>query len=260
MTYVMQNPKISIVTICFNSEAHIEEAIQSVVNQSYPNKEYIIIDGGSTDGTLDIIGKYKDRIDYFVSESDRGISDAFNKGIMVATGDLVGIINSDDKLADDALQVVADNYSSDVDIYRGKCRIWNPNTDDFIDEVPTMAWPLIPIKMKVSHPSTFISRRSYQAWGNYDINLKFAMDFDLLQRMYQQKAKTMYIDRPLAVFRLGGVSQQNETARKKELCHILKKNGANRMQVLCFYLYYTFRLSVKHFINIRGASLISKKI
>ena len=77
----MPNPKISIITVCFNSEAHIEETILSIVNQSYSNKEYVIIDGGSTDGTLDIIGKYRKKIDYFVSEPDRGISDAFNKGI-----------------------------------------------------------------------------------------------------------------------------------------------------------------------------------
>ena len=92
----MKKPKISIITVCYNSEAHIEEAILSVINQSYDNKEYLVIDGGSKDGTLNIIEKYKDRIDYFVSEPDKGISDAFNKGIKAASGDIIGILNSDD--------------------------------------------------------------------------------------------------------------------------------------------------------------------
>lgn len=261
MTNVMHNPKISIITVCFNSEAHLEETILSVVNQTYPNKEYIIIDGGSTDGTLDVIDKYRDKVDFFVSEPDRGISDALNKGIAAATGDIIGIINSDDKLVNSALQVIADNYYSDCDIYRGFCRIWNPDTDETMDEVPTMAWPLVPIKMKVSHPSTFITKNAYQRWGDYDVNLKYAMDLDILQRMYQHNAKAKRIDAPLAVFRLGGVSQQNEGARKRELCCILRKNGANRLQVHCFNLYYSFRLFVKHMVlRCSVATLVSKTI
>lgn len=260
MTSVMHNPKISIITVCFNSEAHLEETILSVVNQSYSNKEYVIIDGGSTDGTHAIIDKYKDQIDYYVSESDRGISDAFNKGIRAATGDIIGVINSDDKLVDGALQVVANHYSSEFEIYRGICRIWDPKTGYTIDEIPTMEWPFLPIKMKVSHPSTFITKFAYQKWGNYDVNLKYAMDFDLLQRMYMQKARAIRVDEPLAIFRLGGVSQQDEKARKKELCSILRKNGANSLQVLFFNLYYTLRLFVKHIVlRCKVFAIVSKK-
>ena len=260
MKETKSEPKISIITFCFNSEAHIEETIFSVVNQSYPNKEYIIIDGGSIDGTLAIIEKYRDKVDYFVSESDGGISDAFNKGIRAATGDIIGIINSDDKLVDGALQVVANHYSSEFEIYRGICRIWDPTTGYTIDEIPTMEWPFLPIKMKVSHPSTFITKFAYQKWGNYDVNLKYAMDFDLLQRMYMQKARAIRVDEPLAIFRLGGVSQQDEKARKKELCSILRKNGANSSQVLFFNLYYTLRLFVKHIVlRSKVVAIVSKK-
>lgn len=260
MKETKSEPKISIITVCFNSEAHIEKTIFSVVNQSYPNKEYIIIDGGSIDGTLAIIEKYRDKVDYFVSESDGGISDAFNKGIRAATGDIIGIINSDDKLVDGALQVVANHYSSEFEIYRGICRIWDPTTGYTIDEIPTMEWPFLPIKMKVSHPSTFITKFAYQKWGNYDVNLKYAMDFDLLQRMYMQKARAIRVDEPLAIFRLGGVSQQDEKARKKELCCILRKNGANSLQVLFFNLYYTLRLFVKHIVlRCKVFAIVSKK-
>ena len=89
------NPKISIVTITYNSEKTLEETIQSVVSQEYNNFEYLIIDGGSTDHTLDIVNKYRDKIAVVVSETDKGISDAFNKGIRLATGEIIGIINSE---------------------------------------------------------------------------------------------------------------------------------------------------------------------
>ena len=100
-------PKISIVTITFNSESTVEDTIKSVVSQDYPNLEYIIIDGGSKDGTLEIVDRYRDRIAKVVSEPDKGISDAFNKGIRNATGDIIGIINSDDILLPGALSAVA---------------------------------------------------------------------------------------------------------------------------------------------------------
>ena len=121
----MKKPKISIITVCYNSEAHIEEAILSVINQSYENKEYLVIDGGSKDGTLNIIEKYKDKIDYFVSEPDKGISDAFNKGIKAATGDIIGILNSDDFMMPDALTKVAEQYEKKIDVYMGYCLVWN---------------------------------------------------------------------------------------------------------------------------------------
>ena len=105
----MELPKISIITITFNSEKTLEETIESVLSQNYPNLEYLIIDGGSSDGTLEIVKRYKDKIDFVISEPDRGISDAFNKGIRYATGEIVGIINSDDLLLPDALHKVAEN-------------------------------------------------------------------------------------------------------------------------------------------------------
>lgn len=101
-------PKISIVTITYNSEKTLEETILSVVNQNYCNLEYLIIDGGSKDSTLKIEDKYRDKISFVISEPDKGIIDAFNKGIKYASGDIIGIINSDDILCDGALQAIAD--------------------------------------------------------------------------------------------------------------------------------------------------------
>lgn len=241
-------PKISIITVCFNSEAHIEETILSVIHQSYPNKEYIIIDGGSTDRTLAIIEKYRDKIDYIVSEPDRGISDAFNKGISVATGDVIGIINSDDKLEVDALNIVAENFSDDVEVYRGLCKIWNDKTGFIYEETPTLYWPAIPIKMRGAHPATFVSQKAYAKYGMFDLDLKYAMDTDLFRRFSKYGATVKLIEVPLAYFRLGGVSQSDEKKRLRELIYILKKNGSSRFQVLLFSVYYRFRLWFKHFV------------
>ena len=121
----MKYPVISVVTICYNSVNTLEETIKSVVEQKYPYIDYVIIDGGSTDGTLDIIEQYKEHLGYFCSEPDKGISDAFNKGIFHAKGDLIVIINSDDILLPNALEVVAKFYEPDVDVYRGNVIIRN---------------------------------------------------------------------------------------------------------------------------------------
>ena len=111
-------PKISIITVCYNSEKYIEDAIKSVVLQSYKNKEYIIVDGGSTDNTPGIIERYRNLIDVIIAEPDRGISDAFNKGIKRASGEIVCIVNSDDMMAADALESVSYTH---LDVYKRQC-------------------------------------------------------------------------------------------------------------------------------------------
>ena len=118
-------PRITIVTITFNSAATLEETIRSVTMQDYPALEYVIIDGGSSDGTLDIVQKYRERIQIVVSEPDKGISDAFNKGIARATGEIIGIINSDDILLPGALRELAEAYDPQVDVYSGLILFWN---------------------------------------------------------------------------------------------------------------------------------------
>ena len=105
------NPKISIVTVCLNSEKTIERTIQSVLSQSYNNIEYIIIDGGSTYGTLDIVNKYKDKVSYVISEKDNGVYDAFNKGLKVFTGELIGFVNSDDYLMPSAMNILCEYFN-----------------------------------------------------------------------------------------------------------------------------------------------------
>ncbi len=109
-------PLVSIITVCLNSEKTIEQTIQSVINQTYPNIEYIIIDGKSTDRTLEIIDKYKGKISILVSESDEGIYDAMNKGLKLATGELIGIINSDDWYESDAVETIVNSFLADRNV------------------------------------------------------------------------------------------------------------------------------------------------
>ena len=132
----MKKPIISIVTICFNSVKTIEETIESVLGQEYPLLDYVIIDGGSNDGTIDVVKRYEKRLGYFCSEPDEGISDAFNKGIKNAKGDIICIINSDDILLPGVLNMVADYYEDEEE--------WNFNLPSGYDEAILLAWMSLP--------------------------------------------------------------------------------------------------------------------
>lgn len=233
-------PKISIITVCYNSAAHIEEAIQSVVNQPYENKEYIIIDGGSTDGTLDIIDKYKDKIDYFVSEPDKGISDAFNKGVKAAKGDIIGICNADDKLALDCLQIVADNYEDNIDIYRMNETIKNFETGEEWLNRPTLVYGKTFKNHYTCHMGCFVTKSAYEKYGMYDENLRIQMDTDLLRRFSVKGAKYKYIDANCGYFRRGGVSNtKDQTARRNyERKLIMKRYGASSWEVFTTQCYH----------------------
>lgn len=251
-------PKISIITVCYNSEAHLEEAIQSVINQSYGNKEYIIIDGGSTDGTLKIIEKYNDKIDYFVSEPDKGISDAFNKGIKAATGDVIGICNSDDILAKGVLNFVAEAYEEDVDIYRMNEIIRDFTTEEEFLLKPTLEFPLKPYNAQPCHMGCFITKRAYAKYGNYDIKFRYCMDVELLRRFTYKGAKYKYIPKVSGYFRKGGVSSSSERKMRTERKLIVSRYGGNTFDVWCFLTYFAIKQRLKIFINLFGENLSTK--
>ena len=165
-------PKVSIITITFNSENTLERAIKTIIDQRYENLEYIIVDGGSKDGTLDIINKYSNYISKWISEPDKGIADAFNKGIGLATGDVIGIINSDDGLEAGALIALAENYNPAIDVYKGNIFFWNEDSNKKIREVPSMHSSYSGWKLRLCHQGTFVTKKSYEKYGVFDINLK----------------------------------------------------------------------------------------
>lgn len=237
-----KKPKISVITVSFNSAKHIEECIKSVISQGYNNKEYLVIDGGSTDGTVDIIKKYRDKIDYFVSEPDKGISDAFNKGIKASTGDIIGILNSDDFMMPDALQKVADEYEEGVDIYRGYCIIWNEETGSKHELHPNGKFKIPPIGAIICHESSFISRARYEKSGLYKVDFRYAMDLDLFVRMYKdKKLNNKFIDVCVDTFRTGGASSSAASKLRGERRRLIIENGGSYFDAFIYILYYDLR-------------------
>jgi glycosyltransferase involved in cell wall biosynthesis len=255
----MKKPIISIVTICFNSANTVEETIKSVLGQDYPLLDYVIIDGGSTDGTVDILSRYKHRFGYFCSEPDNGISDAFNKGIKNAKGDIICIINSDDILLPGALNAVAEYYEDGVDIYRGNVIIRNKETGFAGRDIPSMKFPLMPFFVNVDHQGTFVTAQAHKKWGYYDTKFKYMMDHDFLARCYQGGAKFKYMPVDVAEFRLGGVSVASIRQKKYDLEHIVLNNGGGRMLAkFCYSYFYMFDLVKRCVIRLFGLNFLKR--
>src|SRR5665213_1214924 len=185
----MGSPVISIITIVFNGEKHLEQTIRSVLDQTYPHIQYIIIDGGSTDQSVNIIKKYEKDIYYWVSEKDDGISDAFNKGIARATGDVIGIINADDWFEPQALERVAGQIG-DTDICFGDIQLWKNERKELI-QMGNL--PLLSREMTIHHATVFVKRNIYQVYGGFDLHYRCAMDYDLLLRFKVKNCRFMYI-------------------------------------------------------------------
>ena len=232
----MAEIKVSLITISYNSSRSIEATIQSVLSQDYKNIEYIIIDGKSTDGTMDIVNKYKDRIATIVSEPDKGISDAFNKGISLATGDLIGIVNSDDILIKGAISHLISEYESVIDIYRGNHLIKTPVLGTLFREIPTMRFSTTPVFVSVAHGSTFVTRDAYKRYGVYDINMRYAMDLDFLIRSYKKGATFKHVNHDIEIFSTDGVTNTPLRKKKQELIYLARKNGASIIRAYAFYL------------------------
>jgi glycosyltransferase involved in cell wall biosynthesis len=254
-------PKISIVTITYNSENTVEETIKSVISQEYPNLEYIIIDGASTDGTLDVVNKYSDRIAKIVSEPDKGISDAFNKGIKHATGEIIGIINSDDILLPGALDAVAAAYEDGVGVYRGNIFIWDSESDTRILACPSMKFPLHTYKKRiVCHQGTFVAKSVYEKYGAFKTHFRFMMDVDLLIRLYEAGVKFKYIPTELAMFRLGGVTSSSFLKKTGELEKLFRENGAGWLYAKSHVVLFCITNSILTVLRSLGLGVLIKKI
>jgi glycosyltransferase involved in cell wall biosynthesis len=207
---------ISVVTAVRNGSDKIEKTIASVTGQDYKAVEYIVIDGGSTDGTLEKLKKHGKQIDFWSSEPDRGISDAFNKGIARAKGDLVGILNAGDWYERNALSTVAEAYRShpDVDVFCGSIRFWDHNS-------PVLHCysnsELLERETSVYHPTVFVKRTSYEKYGVYDESYRYAMDYELLLRFKRKGARFLSIDKTIANMPLDGISSKHWYRALKEV-------------------------------------------
>ncbi len=226
--------KVSIITICYNSQETLEDTIQSVLAQDYNNIEYIIIDGASKDGTLKIIDKYKNSISHITSEPDKGIYDAMNKGVKKASGDLIGILNSDDFYSSDTVisdivkQVELKNSDS---IYADLVYVDRNDTDKIVRNWKSgeyKAGQFLKGWMP-PHPTFFVKKWVYEKHGLYNTILKSAADYEFMLRvLHKAKISTCYLPEVITKMRLGGesnVSLKNRIRANKEDRTAWKMNG-----------------------------------
>jgi len=233
--------KISIITVCFNSAETISDTIHSVASQDYPNIEHIVVDGGSTDGTLNIIANAPS-VTRFVSEPDKGIYDAMNKGIEMASGDVIGILNADDFYVNEFVlnQIARVFNSKDVDAcYADLVYVKETDTSNVV-----RYWKSQPFKPGLflkgwmpAHPTFFVRKSVYQQHGLFNLNYRIAADVEMLFRLLEVKQiNTVYLPETIIKMRLGGTTN-------KSLKNIQKQN----QEVLMILDAYYDRISRIHF-------------
>lgn len=238
--------KISIITVVWDNHETIKDAIDSVLGQTYENIEYIVVDGLSTDGTVEVVRSYGNKIDKFLSEPDQGLYDAMNKGIALSTGDIVGILNSDDFYIDefviekivnefkekkvnsvfaDLIFVKPENINKTVRYY---------DSGHFTPEKFAYGW-------MPAHPTFFVRKDAYTKYGNFKLDYKIAADYELLTRFLSKyKISYSYIKEPIIKMRIGGVSTSGIKSNyilNKEIIRACKENGiyTNWFMVLSKY-------------------------
>ncbi|WQU98345.1 glycosyltransferase [Helicobacter pylori] len=238
--------KVSVITACFNSEKTIEDTILSVLNQTYKNIEYIIIDGSSADSTLEIIQKYQDRIACVVSEKDKGIYDAMNKGIRRASGDIIALLNSDDFYKDEFVleKVVHEFENKNCDSVYADLVFVKPNCLEKVVRYyesgefhpKTLLYGVVP-----AHPTLFVKKEIYERYGLYKSDYKISADFEMIIRLFVvQKISFSYLKEVLVVMCTGGASTRGFKSfllRNRENIRACKENGiqANVFSMLLKY-------------------------
>jgi glycosyltransferase involved in cell wall biosynthesis len=225
--------KITIITVCFNSEKTIEKTILSVLDQNYDNIEYIIVDGNSTDRTIEVINQYKSKITKVVSEDDKGLYDAMNKGIKLATGGIIGILNSDDVFYNkEVLKEVAKfHLNNSVDASGGN--IVQHKNGRIVRLYNSSNWN--PEKLKIGfmppHPSMFFKRELFEKYGYYKLDYISSSDYELILRLFlKNKLKYKYSGITTTSMTIGGVSSSGLKSYmmiSKELIRLLKMNNVS---------------------------------
>jgi glycosyltransferase involved in cell wall biosynthesis len=239
--------KISIITISYNSEKTIARTIESVINQNYDNLEYIIIDGGSRDKTVEIINRYRDKLSYFVSEPDQGISDAFNKGLRVASGDVIGIINSDDWYENGTFKLVNEMFSQnkEIAVLVGALRYWDDKENNFIVYPDKNYEKCINYRMpRLNHPTVFMKTEVYHSIGLFDLKYRYAMDYDLFVRVFKNGKKIVFVDQVLSNMSLLGASDRNAIKAYLETFHI----APNKLKAFIFFIYSAIKYYIRLFL------------
>ena len=245
--------QVSIITPVLNGRVTIEDTIKSVLGQSHKEVEYIVIDGGSRDGTVEIVKSYGNRITKFISESDKGIYDAMNKGIKLASGEIIGILNSDDIYArDSVVEIVAKAMTEKrVDAcYSDLVYVDRINADRIVRYWKSCEYRegLFKKGWMPPHPTFFAKRCVYEKYGYFDLSLPIALDYEILFRfMEKSKIKTCYIPEAMIRMRSGGFSNKNILNVIKQNIMIMKILRENKISVSPLFFYSKITEKLKQF-------------
>lgn len=232
--------KITIITVVLNNALEIEKTIQSVLNQKDVDIEYIVIDGGSNDGTVELIKKYEKYLVFWVSEKDSGISEAFNKGILKATGDYIGFLNSGDWYEPNILNSTI-YINEEFDVIYGDVQYYKGLDKDYIFKANHLYLNKF---MSINHPSTFVKTKVIKGLKGFNCKYKFAMDYDLFLRLYLNGSSFKYIDKIISNMTLDGLSDKNWIKSYKEVFEIRKENLNSHF----LYFEFFFKL-IKRFVS-----------
>jgi len=239
---------ISIITIVFNANELFERTIKSIVSQTSKDFEYIVIDGGSTDGTVDTIKKYEEYITFWSSSQDKGISDAFNKGINKSSGNIIGILNAGDLFNSKTIEIVSNAFNKDVDYLYGNSIIRKERGQIDKTIIPARVKDFPYEGMPFQHSSLFIRREVFSHIGGYNTNFKTAMDFDLLIRIYAADYRGLHVDRVLSTYFRGGMSDENYIGGYIEVLCVSLLHNKNYFKILVYFIYGILRTSVRRFL------------
>jgi glycosyltransferase involved in cell wall biosynthesis len=214
-------PLVSVVTIVRNGAKTLQRTLDSVLSQDYPEIEYIVVDGGSTDGTLDLLRANQSRLALWISEPDHGISDAFNKGIALCRGEFIGLLNSDDWYEPEAIRaVVTQMQAVGAEIACGRIQYWEAEKRTYLTSSDPSQ---LRRAMTIGHPTVFVRRDSYHRYGLFRLDFRLAMDYEWLLRASRAGAQFLVMDRCLANMQGGGVGDrlwrdsQREVAKARAL-------------------------------------------
>ena len=246
--------KISLITVVYNRAATIERTILSVLDQSYADIEYIVVDGASTDGTLDLIRKYENRISRIISEKDKGVYDAINKGIQIATGTVIGILHADDRFAHkDVLSQIAETFHNNpaTDCLFGDVGFVKPEQPDkVVRYFSSSIFKLNRFKLGImpAHPTFYCHKKYFDQYGDYRTDFEITSDFDLLLRfLYKHQLRYLYLPQIMVLMNLGGKSTSglNSTIKiNKENRKVLREHGIKSSYI---HLYSRYLIKIKEY-------------
>jgi glycosyltransferase involved in cell wall biosynthesis len=234
-----RQPLVSIITVVKNGERFLEETIRSVLDQTYDNIEHIIIDGGSTDGTLEIIKKYGDRIAFWLSEQDQGIADAFNKGMLLSSGDIIGLVNCDDWLSPDQIaEGVKGLRNSSADFVFGDLLHHDSEGSIFykIYGDPDYGRRIRSRMPELCHPTVLTWKKTYDRVGLFDVKFRYAMDYEWLLRLHNAGGTGLYVKSMVGHMRVGGVSDYSYRKALREVREISVRYGKPPLLANCLYV------------------------